>query len=419
MATGVLNLAPKPSEQVASYDAAHATASKPTTVGYDPSKFSVQSNATVAKQFQDLSRMDSPLLTQARARATRNVGQQMNQRGLINSSMALGAVREAADQAVYDKILPIAQQDATSHFTADTNTTNAINAARYAKMQADNAAFMRGSELETNVSLANADAINKQGAQAAEAANRAQLTDMETARAYGLSDKETARAYGLSDKETSRAYGLSDKETARAYGLSDMETARALQLADKEYERAMGTAQLDADTRLKLAQMDHDTRMDLANVDRNTRVELATIENNYRQLLQTNQDLATMYNQTSTNIANIASSDLSPEAKERATQTQLNILREAIRAKEAVAGTPAHTGSTPSGGAAPEVESLNLGSYFDQGDVNPGADQAGYDKAVSAWNEQQRLHQQKYGKPIPPSAYKPGYEPPRRSDYGL
>lgn len=317
MATGLLNLAPEP-DQVASYDPAKAAAAKPTTVGYDPSQFSVQPKATVAQQFQDLSSMDSPLLKQARARATRNVNQQMNQRGLINTSLAMGAVTEAADQAVYDKILPIAQQDATTHFTADTNTTNADNAAKYAKMQADNMASLRGAELDTNVSLANADAMNKQGAQAAEAASRVQLTGMET--------------------------------------------ARALALADKEFERAMGTAQLDATTRIQLAEMDHNTRMDLANVDRDTRVELAAIENNYRQLLQTNQDLSTMYNQVSVNIANIATSNLSKEAKQAATQSQLNILKQALDAKQAIVGTPA-TSTTPA------VSNMDISRYFTNGTV--------------------------------------------------
>lgn len=343
MATGLLNLAPQPNE-VASYDPAKAAASKPTTVGYDPSQFSVQPKATVAQQFQDLSSMDSPLLKQARARATRDVGQKMNQRGLLNSSLAMGAVTEAADQAVYDKILPIAQQDATTYFTADTNTTNADNAAKYAKMQADNTASLRGAELDTNVSLANADAMNKQGAQAAEAASRVQLTGMET--------------------------------------------SRALQLADKEFQRAMGTAQLDATTRLQLAEMDQATRLDLANVDRNTRVELATIENNYRQLLQTNQDIASMYNQVSTNISNIAASNLSANAKADATQTQLNLLKQALAAKQAVAGTPATTGTTPSGPSSPNLQNLNISSYFQNDNTRGTFDQAAYDRAMATYRQQ-------------------------------
>jgi hypothetical protein len=330
MATGVLNLAPQ-DKQVASYTATQATAAKPTAVGYKPNEFNVTQNQTVAGQLDSVIADNSPLLQQARRRATLSANQAMNDRGLLNSSLAVGAATEAADHALYERALPIAQQDASTYGTAATNTTNSQNAALYAKMQADNAASMREAELSTNVSLANADSQTKADAATAGTANQFKQTGLETERAYTLSDKDTARS---------------------------------LQLADKEFQRAMGTAQLDANTRLQLAQLDNATRLQLANVDRNTRVELATIENNYRQLLQTNQDVATMYNQVSTNISNIAASNLDQAAKDNATLAQMNILKEALRLKAGIAGTPAHIGATPSGPSFPSIASLNIGSYF-------------------------------------------------------
>lgn len=354
MATGVLNLAPK-QDQVAGYTAATAQSASPQAVGYDASKFTVDPNATVANQLDKVIGSNSPLLQQAKRRATLKSDQEMNRRGLLNSSLAIGSGINAAENALYDKALPIAQQDAQTFGTASTNTTNAENAAKYATMQAQNTANLRDAELKTNVNLANADAENKAGAFSAGAANQFRQTDMETGRALQLADKDTARS---------------------------------LQLADKEYQRAMATAQLDAQTRVQLSQMDNATRLELANVDRDTRVELATIENNYRQLLQTNQDLSSMYNQVSTNIANIASSNLSQSAKSAATDSQLNILREALRAKQAVTGTNATTGTTPSGGSSPQVQQLNLGSYFQSGQVDPGFDQAGYDAAVAKYKQQ-------------------------------
>lgn len=330
MATGVLGLAPKQNE-VATYSATQAQASTPTSVGYKPNEFTVNKESTVAGQLDSVIKQDSPLLQQARRRAELKSAQAMNDRGLLNTSLAVGSATEAADAALYDRALPIAQADAQTYGTAATNTTNAQNAAFYAKMQADNAASMRAAELNTNVSMANADAKTKADAATAGTANQFKQIGLETERAYTLSDKDTARA---------------------------------LELANKDYQRAMATATLDANTRLQLANLDNVTRLQLANVDRNTRVELTALENNYRQLLQLNQDAASMYNQVSTNISNIAASNLSEDAKKAATETQLNLLRQMLASKQAITGTQAGTGSSPSGTTAPNVANLNIANYF-------------------------------------------------------
>lgn len=387
MATGILGLAPK-KDEVATYSATQAQASTPTAVGYKPNEFTVNKESTVAGQLDSVIKQDSPLLQQARRRAELKSDQAMNDRGLLNTSLAVGAATEAADAALYDRALPIAQQDATTYGTAATNTVNAQNAALFAKMQADNAASLRGAELNTNVSLANADAQTRADAATAGAANQFKQTGLETERALTLSDKDTARA---------------------------------LQLADKDYQRAMATAQLDATTRMQIAQMDSQTRLSLAAIDRNTRVEMATIENNYRQLLQLNQDASSMYNQVSTNIANIASSNLSEQAKMDATATQINILRQALAAKQAVTGTAATTGTTPSGPSAPNVAALNIPSYFKADtpstSTQGGFNQAAYDRAVASWQNAQAAHMARYGVPIPTSAYRAGYSPPIKEDY--
>lgn len=343
MASGILNLAPQ-KDQVAAYTPTPATASKPEAVSYTAKPFEVTPEQTVSGQVAKLYSDDSPLLQQARVRAK----QQAADRGLQSSSIAVGA----GEQAVLSQALPIATEDSRRYFDANTNTVNATNAAEYANAQAKNTANLRGSELETNVSLANADAANRADVATTTAANAFKQTDLESQRAYELSDRDTRKA---------------------------------IILAEKDIERALGTANIDANTRVRLAEMDHDTRMELANVDRGTRVELASIENNYRQLLQTNDNLSAMYNQVSNNIANIAASNLSQSAKDAATQSQLDILREALRANQGVIGTPAHTSPTPAG-AAPQVQSLNLGQYFSGTQAGRAFNQAGYDKAMQQYN---------------------------------
>lgn len=75
--------------------------------------------STVAGQLQEILDADSPYLKTARARSQR----QANSRGLINSSIAAGAGEEAAINAA----LPIAQQDASTFFTAQRANQDASN----------------------------------------------------------------------------------------------------------------------------------------------------------------------------------------------------------------------------------------------------------------------------------------------------
>ncbi len=70
---------------------------------------------TVAGQLESVIAADSPLMQQARSRAQ----QAMNSRGLMNSSLA----QSAADSAMYDTALKIAQPDANTYATAARDAT--------------------------------------------------------------------------------------------------------------------------------------------------------------------------------------------------------------------------------------------------------------------------------------------------------
>lgn len=111
-------------------------AKKPPTTGINLSqlqgmtRWDVAPNETVRSQLQQIIADDSPLMQQARARAL----QTANTRGLLNSSMAM----TAADSAMYDAAMPIAQQDASTYARA--GEFNAGQANTFAR---DNNAFVR------------------------------------------------------------------------------------------------------------------------------------------------------------------------------------------------------------------------------------------------------------------------------------
>lgn len=96
----------------------------------DPAMWDIDADQTVAGQLSKILANDSPLMQQARARAL----QQMNGRGLANSSMA----QTAADSAMYDQAMQIAQQDAGTY--ADRGKYNTDSKNTFGR---DNNAFVR------------------------------------------------------------------------------------------------------------------------------------------------------------------------------------------------------------------------------------------------------------------------------------
>lgn len=170
-----------------------ATPKDATSVGYTPEGFTVDNKQTVQGQVDDIIRKDSPLMQQAATRAR----QTSNARGMINSSMAVGAGQEAVISAA----LPIAQQDASTYSAAHTNTQNAKNAALNFDAAGKNQASQTNAQLGTNVSLANAESANK----ALEQAFQAQAN-------YGLAGLDTNTKIALANLDTNTKVQLTQME---------------------------------------------------------------------------------------------------------------------------------------------------------------------------------------------------------------
>jgi hypothetical protein len=172
------------STPVTGYTPTTGTAVLPKAVGYDPNSFSVTPDQTVAENVKKIVASDSPLMQQAATRAS----MKMNERGLLNSSQAIGA----GQAAVYDAALPIAQQDAGAYERANTNTVNAKNAAAGFKATADNQASQVGAQLGTDMNKANAASFNTALGQQADAAMRMNLAklDVNTKQSLAILDAQ-------------------------------------------------------------------------------------------------------------------------------------------------------------------------------------------------------------------------------------
>lgn len=174
-----------------------ATTTTPT--GYTPEGFTVAPNQTVQGQIENIIAKDSPLMQQAQTRAA----QAANARGLLNSSIAVGAGQDA----VINAALPIAQQDATAFNQAMTNTQNAKNAALNFNASQTNA-----------INQANTEAINKSFADAFTANASYANIQLNNANAITVAniDANTKQALGLLDAQNKQLL-QTNNSAAQAY----------------------------------------------------------------------------------------------------------------------------------------------------------------------------------------------------------
>ena len=114
-----------PTVEAPSYKPGMATASS-----YQATPYKVEPQGLVQHHLKNVVQEDSPLMQQAARIAT----QKANSRGLVNSSMAVGAAHEA----VIGQAMPIAQADAATYDRAMTNTANQQNAASQFNTNAQN-----------------------------------------------------------------------------------------------------------------------------------------------------------------------------------------------------------------------------------------------------------------------------------------
>ena len=344
---GGLITVPQPKEtEAAGYSAAQANPVSATSTGYTPKGFVVTPDQTVQGQLSKVIADDSPLIQQARTRAA----QAANARGLLNSSIAQGA----AQAAMVDTALPIAQQDANTYFTANTKSVDAENAASAFGAQASNQASLTNAQLGTDVSKANAGMINEAAARTAQAANER----------------------GTATMETGLKRDLAQLDATTRLQLQQMENTTRTELAQMDNDTRLQLGSLDNANRLTIAQLDSTTRERLAMIDQDTRSMLAIIDGQYRTLLQTNQSAQSLFNQVLTDITNISTNtQLAPDAKNAATNTQINFLRESLRAMQGISTT------TPD-----SLADLNLEQYFQsEGAGNPNVPAPGSPGGSSFW----------------------------------
>lgn len=161
------------------YDAATGTAAT-----MDPTTRSVQNNETVQGQIAGIIDANSPLMQRAVARAQ----EQMASRGLLNSSIAIGA----GQNALYDAALPIAQQDANTYTTASRDNQSVLNNSAQFNTTQKNAMTSQNLTAENQAKAYTASAENAASAQNAQASNTSALAGYDAAVKTAMQNADSA-----------------------------------------------------------------------------------------------------------------------------------------------------------------------------------------------------------------------------------
>jgi len=156
-----------------SVNVAQAPASvMPSATTYNPSQISInQPTDTVQGQVQGIVNANGPLMQQAASRAN----QAMNARGLKDSSIAVGA----AEGAMLDAALPMAQADAAAYRTTDLANADMTNQSSQFGAQQTNAMATTGAQLSADTSKFNTSQQNLAIISQLDAANKVQLADIQ------------------------------------------------------------------------------------------------------------------------------------------------------------------------------------------------------------------------------------------------
>lgn len=295
-----------PGAPVTSYTPAQATASTITATPTD-----VPANAKVSSQLNEIIAAGSPLMEQAEASA-RN---QMNQRGLINSSIGV----TAGQNAVISAATPIAQQDAATYATAAQQTA-----------AAQNAASQQNASMATQTSVSNAGQTNAALSQAATASNTEAVTAQTIAGQKSIADAQNAVQTAIAQLQANTSLTQEQMQTASQQIIAQIQANTTLSAQDKQ----------DL-TNMTIAQMNNAEALQAIQAQGSVNTQIAEIQGKYGQLTQSDQAAQQFYSQGLVNLANIVNNtNLSDAQKTQALQDGVQELNDGLATISAIAGTP-------------------------------------------------------------------------------
>ena len=261
-------------------------------------------DSSVSGRVAAITAQDSDLMKQARTAGM----QSANRRGMLNSSMGIGA----GISATLNAATPIASQEAQQ---ANQNNLAAAEDRRtrdLAGMEDTRVRDLATMEDARTRTLAGNEDTRIRDLATMDNARMREATGIEDARVRAIASSEDARVRALASMEDSRARDLSFADNSRIRDIAGMDDARMRALAEAENQRVRDLATMDDARTRALATAEDQRARDLArdNIAANDR-------GNYtQQLIQAGN----VYN---TGVANTLQNDKIPAATRSAVQADM------------------------------------------------------------------------------------------------
>lgn len=287
--------------------------SNPSAQGYtaaqaDTTNWTVDPNQTVQGQLTGMLAKDSPLMTMAQTRSD----QQMNRRGLMSSSMAVGA----GQAALYDAAVPIATSDASMFGRAgETNANNANTNARFNTGET-NTATRFGADANNQAKYQQRDAGVRAGIQAQE--QGWQSGENTTQRNWGTTERlagqdftsgenTKTRDQTTSENATNRAFTTSERQASEAYTAWQNQETRAFSKSERVEGQQFTASQTAAQQAFQTAfqSADFAGRQVLTNIDNNVKIAVANINGRFNLQMQGSSSMSATFNAMNNGIAAI------------------------------------------------------------------------------------------------------------------
>jgi len=279
----------------------------PESVTYDPERISLDQNTdTVEGRLNSIIDKNSALQQSAATRAN----EQMASRGLVNSSMAVGA----GQKAVIDSALPIATSDAAAMQGVKSSNAQAANAASAlgATGAQQQQAITRQGEVQAGLqeSQGKIQASLQEGQGIIQSRLQQERGEIETA-------LQTADAASKVDLQARAA--VIDKE------LQELKGAQESTLSAQNADQAQAAAKLAGEIELS-------NQTELKKLDGELDIKLETLKGNYQALITSTQSAANMYAQTSSSISAIlAAPKLSMSSKQQIISQEIDLLQNGLQ----------------------------------------------------------------------------------------
>ena len=280
-----------------------------TTAGYDAERLDLDDKDLVAGQIRSIIDEDSPLMQQAETRGM----QRANSRGLLNSSMAVGA----AQSSLYDAALPIASQDAATNFQAGRDNMAAGNTASQFNAGAANTATNQVRAGDQQIAAIEAGGSQTRLTQAEfntqQSALMAQKAEIDTK----LQTADAATRTALLAQQGEIDNQLQTLRGNQAVGLQELQGSQAM---------ALQSAKAAADVQLQTLKGTQAAR-------------ITNIEGRFRAALQASASATSLYSGIANSITRIMQDSTLDEAnKQVAIDKQIDILESGLTVLGSVSG---------------------------------------------------------------------------------